>query len=247
MLSLIFILVGLCLVVYAFWPSQNTAQSQTKDEPKEQLPETQQTQFYGPIEIIYATQTGTAGRFARQLVQAGREQDIVCVAKCIDECSIEDLSQRETTAVFLVSTHYEGEPTDDMVPFWKSISKLKESTLLSKLGYTGFALGDQNYKYYNQTGRLLSKKLEELGGKILAPFGEGSNHAGRIEEYFEEWSIPLWNNLLPHLKSMTSEAAKSVWESSDPTSYTVLVDAPQEQNGSFSDVKYQPETEVHVC
>ena len=248
MLSLILILVGLAIVCYALWNTrQNHEEHSTIENPTTQtVRDTKEERaFYGPVSIYYASQTGTAARFAKNLVQDAKLNDIVCVARCIDECSLDDLKEKDKLAIFLISTHYEGEPTDDMVAFWKAFSKLKDTSLLSSLNYTGFSLGDLNYKYFNQMGRLLNKKLEELGAKKVYEFGEGSNHINRIEEYFEEWNIPLWNNMLPILSKINAEVANEIWDSSDPSSFIVsILHDNKPVIESTSDLKYQPETEV---
>lgn len=250
MLSLILIAVGIAILFFSWWTSKQAISERSGAEKVEEPEKNQIVQkktYYGPVTIYYATQTGTAGRFARQLVQEGKLQNVVCEAKCIDECKIDDLQNNDSVAVFLISTHYEGEATDDMVSHWKTMSKMKDPSIFSKLKFTGFSLGDQNYKFFNQMGRLFNKKLLSLGATELAPFGEGSNHAGQIEEHFEEWSIPLWNILHSHLSVLDEEAAFSIWESSDPNAFTIMFDAPESESliQSLTETKYQPETEVH--
>lgn len=114
---------------------------------------------------------------------------------------LEDLAS-SSTAVFLISTHYEGEPTDDFKTLFKQLSKEKDKELFKGVNYTGFALGDLNYKYYCRVGREVNAKLSDLGGNRIFPFGEGSNDKGEIDEMFEEWSIPLFPQILPLLRPL---------------------------------------------
>lgn len=248
MLSLVLIVVGLAIVCYAWWNARHDFTETPEGNTQVQAPpetQNQEKSLFGPVIVYYATQTGTAERFARTLIKEAKEHDIVCVSRCIDEFSIDELQKDDSICVFLISTHYEGEPTDDMSAIWKKMAKLKDSNLLKRLKYTGFSLGDQNYKYFNQMGRLFSKKLEDLGALKIADFGEGTNHAGQIEEHFEEWNIPLWNQLYPHLPKVSSDVAHSIWESSDPNSYTVLIDSTISSSGTSAS-KYQSETEKYL-
>ena len=70
----------------------------------------------------------------------------------------------------------------------------------------------------------MNKKLSQLGAKSLYPFGEGSNDQGRIDEAFEEWSIPVWNALYTSLPALSAAEASSIQAISDPTAYTVIPD-----------------------
>lgn len=249
MLSLILIVIGVLVVCYSLWLAdvrQNDHVSSV-NKPTGDSVAGDSGMILGTVIIYYATQTGTAANFAKTLVLEGKENGVVCIAKSIEECSIEDLRKPGTLAVFLVSTHYEGEPTDDMKVFWKEFSKLKASNMLTDLKYTGFGLGDINYKYYCQMARLLNNKLELLGASKVYAFGEGSNHQGRIEEYFEEWHIPLWNNLLPHLHPLAKSEAADIWANSDPEAFTIrILNSMPASRDSDSNI-YQSETLVGIC
>lgn len=249
MLSLILIVIGVAIVCYALWTGahfQHSDRTQGSNTSECSSEKREDPVFFGPIDIFYASQTGTAGKFAKSLVSEGKLNDVVCVAKNIQDCSVEELKQSKNLTIFLVSTHYEGEPTDDMVPFWREFSKLKGTDFLRNLKYTGFSLGDLNYKYYCRMGRLVNQKLKELGADHVYEFGEGSNHNGHIDEFFEEWYIPLWNNLIPHLGKLSQDQAQEIWESSDPNSYIIR---ETESKGPFQlniDGDFQLETSVEL-
>ncbi len=230
MLSALLIVAGLLLLVYGVYLQarlQASAGLASDPQPTAQQPVARQA-FRGPVSVYYATQTGTAGAFAKRLAAEAKSHGLVALIKNISACSLEAL-QTDRLAVFLVSTHYEGEPTDDMRAFWQAFSKLSQPRALQGLKYTGFALGDLNYKFYCQAGRLLNKKLEALGADRIYAFGEGSNDQGLIDEYFEEWTIPLWNALLPLAPLLSDSEARSLLAQTDPTNFLVrLSDAQTE-------------------
>lgn len=184
--------------------------------------------FRGPVSIYYATQTGTAGTFAKLLASEAKSHGIIALIKNISACSVEELKE-DRLSIFLISTHYEGEPTDDMRVFWQGFNKVSDPSVLKGLKYTGFALGDLNYKFYCQAGRLMNKKLEALGAERIYTFGEGSNDQGMIDEYFEEWTIPLWNALLLHTQPIPESQARALLAQADPMNFIVkLSDAQTE-------------------
>ena len=62
----------------------------------------------------------------------------------------EELSQSELS-LFVVSTHGEGDPTDNalrMHSFIKKAVRARENTLLKNLKYSVFGLGDRGYENF---------------------------------------------------------------------------------------------------
>lgn len=108
--------------------------------------------------------------------------------------------------MFLISTHYEGDPPDDASPFWDSFSVLNDKSLLSGNKYLMFALGDLTYKHYCGFGKTLSKKLTELGASLLYELGLGSNDRNTIESQFIKWREGIWTDLLATAPNNTSNA-----------------------------------------
>jgi len=102
-------------------------------------------------------------------------------------------------AIFVIATHYEGEPPDDAVPIWEKINALADPTMLSQLKYTGFALGDLTYKHYCGFGKNINRKLTELGATSIHEFGTGSNDQNKIETFFLKWKEGIWNDVLANV------------------------------------------------
>ena len=255
MLSVFFIIAGLIILLYSLYQfiRQKITQGANLEEVSRLViregiqPHSQSHIFRGPLTIYYATQTGTAAGFAKAIAKEGRHQGVVCVVKNIGECSVEELS-RQKHAVFLISTHYEGEPTDDMKEFWKGFNRLKPASILGGLKYTGFALGDLNYKLYCHMGRQLNSKLESLGAQSVYTFGEGSNDQGKIDEYFEEWVIPMWNPLIEILPVMDEKEALTILSQSDPSNFIASVSQKKEESqmSSANNLDYQIDTSTKV-
>lgn len=104
--------------------------------------------------------------------------------------------KKEPVSVFVMATHYEGDPPDDASPFWDNLSALSEPQLFSLNKYFIYALGDLTYKHYCGFGKSVSKKLTELGATLLYELGLGSNDRNTIEAQFIKWREGIWTELL---------------------------------------------------
>lgn len=108
--------------------------------------------------------------------------------------------------IFIMATHYEGEPPDDAVEWWDWVEATKKTGLPAAKGnkFTVFALGDLTYKYYCQMGKNTDAAMEALGLERVYDIGTGSNDQNNIEEFFEEWKINLWNKITDHIPNNKS-------------------------------------------
>jgi sulfite reductase alpha subunit-like flavoprotein len=264
-LSLLFIVSGVFLILYGVYSSSKNklkvkgdstdqektinSQSETQDAQAVSLPESRGYRvWYGPVAIYYSTQTGTAAKFAKNLCKELKESYILSSVSCISECSIAKLkSDINTLHIFIVATHYEGDSPDDMNRFWKELKSTSEKGLLQGLKYTGFALGDLNYKYFCQTGRLLNKKLEQLGGQIVYLFGEGSNDQGKIYEYFEEWAIPITASIVSHIEQLDPDSAQKLLNTLDDGTFTISLDDGSQSDPILEPSRFDPAVVVSKC
>ena len=98
--------------------------------------------------------------------------------------------------IFVIATHYEGDPPDNSVDAWDRLQKIEEPTYFSGMKYMFFALGDLTYKHYCGFGKNISKKLTECGGELIHTFGTGSNDQNKIEIPFIEWRDTIWTELV---------------------------------------------------
>lgn len=96
--------------------------------------------------IYYASQTGTAENFATILKKEAQSHHLI--ARIIN---LADLTQAQfleyKNSIFIMATHYEGDPPDNAVEFWSWFSNESKwgSEYLHGHKFTCFALGDTNY------------------------------------------------------------------------------------------------------
>lgn len=97
--------------------------------------------------IYFASQTGTAENFAT--IMKSEASDKGLEARIVDLADITLKPFLETkNCVFLMATHYEGDPPDNAAGFWKWFSDEGKwgSDMLNEHKFTVFALGDTSYE-----------------------------------------------------------------------------------------------------
>ncbi|KAI1725259.1 FAD binding domain-containing protein [Ditylenchus destructor] len=140
------------------------------------------------ILILYGSQTGTAeelaGRLAKDLTKYGKKALLMDP----EEIDVEDLpkiTEIENPLLLLcVATYGEGDPTDNAQALFEFLSN--NECDLSGLRYAVFGLGNKTYEHFNEVGKLMDKRLEELGAERVFELGLGDDDAN-LEEDFMRW------------------------------------------------------------
>lgn len=115
----------------------------------------QQKEPVGPkIEVYFGSQTGTAEEFAKAMSMEGR--DLGYDMHAVDLEKFEPDNMRGASAIFLLATYGEGDPTDNSKRMY---SWLKEATgeALKGLQFAVFGLGNTQYDEYNSMGKFFDK------------------------------------------------------------------------------------------
>lgn len=150
--------------------------------------------------VVYGSQTGTAEDFANRISRECRRYGMRALVVDPEEYSMEDLGRlREVErhlAVFVMATYGEGDPTDNALEFIDWIQQGDEDQLKG-INYTVFGLGNKTYEHYNSTGKLVDKRLSEMGATRVFELGLGDDDAN-IEEDFISWK----EQMFPHVKEL---------------------------------------------
>uniref|UniRef100_A0A158PCB9 NADPH--hemoprotein reductase n=1 Tax=Angiostrongylus cantonensis TaxID=6313 RepID=A0A158PCB9_ANGCA len=122
--------------------------------------------------IIYGSQTGTAeelsGRLAKDFSRYAKK---VCqITNCL--------------VIFCMATYGEGDPTDNAQQLYEYITTT--DTNFKGVKYAVFGLGNKTYEHFNAVGKLIDKRLEELGAERVFSLGLGDDDAN-LEEDFMRW------------------------------------------------------------
>jgi len=169
----------------------------------------------GHIFVYFGSQTGTAESFANQLQREGQEHGFMVHVVDLQDVKLSDLVREETTTegknvgIFLISTYGEGEPTDNSVSVVMDLKsrintideeeKKEDSrieSVLSRLHYSVFGLGNRQYEHFNAMGKFFDSSLEQVGASRILPIGIGDDDRD-LEGDFEAWKD---NVLWPSLK-----------------------------------------------
>ncbi|XP_070572971.1 S-adenosyl-L-methionine-dependent tRNA 4-demethylwyosine synthase TYW1-like [Ptychodera flava] len=170
------------------------------------------------LKIFFASQTGTAKRFAESFRQHATLNDIITEVIDLQNYEPEDNLSDETDArkicVFFVSSYIDGKPPEKTAWFFKWLEETSndfrvQKTLLKGMQYAVFGLGNSVYaENYNKVGKNLDKWLSALSASKVMEMGEGNENVtdsqnGGIEEDFLSWKEEFFKNMLPVLQGKT--------------------------------------------
>ncbi|KAG2053697.1 sulfite reductase subunit beta [Suillus hirtellus] len=154
-----------------------------------------------PLVVLYASDGGTAEKFAKRLANRGKARGLSTSIGTIDSMCIDTLSQEEYVA-FVTSVAGQGEPPQNGRTLFKALNAaaLRGEKPFSKLRYSVFALGDSHYwprpedaHYYNKPGKDLDARLEQLGGERFADIGLGDDQdADGPDTGYKVWEPLVW-------------------------------------------------------
>lgn len=156
-----------------------------------------------PCTVLYASETGTAQRFAEQLARNFR---LVFNTKlvCMDSYKIENLLSEKLVLV-VTSTFGSGQSPENGRTFASRLSKLASSNQdrqkqtpteialpnnMKNIRYSVFGLGNSSYEEFCGFGHFMNKHLANIGAKSLYPIGEGDELGGQ-KESFDLWSAEV--------------------------------------------------------
>lgn len=119
------------------------------------------------VTVLYGTQTGNGHGLSKKLSKKLEEVGLQVTMSSMSDFKPNNLKKLQNLLI-IVSTHGEGEPPDNAIPFYEFLHG-KRAPQVENLQYSVLALGDTSYEFFCQTGKDFDKRLEELGGKRLTP------------------------------------------------------------------------------
>jgi sulfite reductase (NADPH) flavoprotein alpha-component len=143
-----------------------------------------------PLLIGFGSQTGAAEQLAKRLSKEAAKNGFAVELHELNAIPLEKLSQH-SRFVIVTSTWGDGDPPDNAVEFWKSLSA-DSAPKLENLSYSVLALGDRNYSDFCGAGRKFDERLAALGAKrILARTDCDVDY----EAAATQWTSTIWSAL----------------------------------------------------
>lgn len=150
--------------------------------------------------VFFGSQTGTAEDYATKLSKELHSKFGLRVLNAdladFDYDNLLDLDP-DYLVFFVVATYGEGEPTDNAVEFFNWLDN--DADQMANLKYTVFSLGNSTYEFFNAVGIKLNEKLESLGAESFAPYGQGDDGVGTMDEDFLAWKEQCFDSLKNNL------------------------------------------------
>jgi sulfite reductase (NADPH) flavoprotein alpha-component len=119
------------------------------------------------VTVLFGSQTGNGQKLAKDLSRKLEERGFQVSLSSMIDFKPNSL-KKVSNLLILVSTHGEGDPPDNALPFYEFLHS-KRAPRLEDLRYSVLALGDSSYEFFCKTGKDFDRRLEELGGKRLSP------------------------------------------------------------------------------
>jgi sulfite reductase (NADPH) flavoprotein alpha-component len=119
------------------------------------------------ITVLFGSQTGNSQRLAKVVSGKLEAQGFQVTLSSMSNFKTNTIKKVQNLLI-VVSTHGEGDPPDNALPFYEFIYS-KRAPRLEELRYSVLSLGDSSYEFFCKTGKDFDQRLEELGGTRLSP------------------------------------------------------------------------------
>ncbi len=116
-----------------------------------------------PAMIYFATETGNSKGLSLQMMKAIKAAGYKVKTSAVNRLKVKDINP-DTIAIFIVSTHGEGDPPESALPFFEDLQNANDGQL-SGLNYAVAGLGDSSYEIFCGAAVRLDKELQRLGAK----------------------------------------------------------------------------------
>uniref|UniRef100_A0A8D0G5V9 Methionine synthase reductase n=1 Tax=Sphenodon punctatus TaxID=8508 RepID=A0A8D0G5V9_SPHPU len=145
--------------------------------------------------LLYATQKGQAKSIAEEICHQAGEHGFEADIHCVSECDKYNLEREKDPLVIVVSTTGTGDPPDTAVKFVKEIrNKTLPADHFSHLHYGLLGLGDSEYTFFCNGGKVIDRRLRELGAHHFYETGLADDSVG-LELVVDTWIDGLWGAL----------------------------------------------------
>ncbi len=212
--------------------------------------------------IVYITQSGNAKKVADRVAETFTAHNISSEVKNASQIKVKSL--KDYTHIFMaVSTYGDGEAPDTALGFHKDLHS-KKAPDLSHTQFAVFALGDETYEKFCQTGIEVDAQLAQLGSirmhDIFLADTDFADHMGQwadalVQKLQHSTSAPTNTGVVSDVSNTQTQA---IFDQSTPYTASVLnifnLHAPESNKQTYhieldldtSGITYQPGDAVGV-
>ncbi|NXX82363.1 MTRR reductase, partial [Urocolius indicus] len=175
--------------------------------------------------LLYATQKGQAKAIAEEIWQQAGAHGLEADMHCISEMDKYNLETEKDPVVIVISTTGTGDPPDTARKF---VKKIQDRTLppdhFVHLQYGLLGLGDSEYTFFCNGGKIVDRRLQELGAQHFYDTGLADDCVG-LELVVDPWIDGLWLALKEAFllqkekEGMNSDAVSSSLSSAPPVEH----------------------------
>jgi len=169
-----------------------------KEEKTEQSVAIEKKEEGLELNIVYATQKGTAKKFAAQFYsEAQKHPGIKPILSNVKDFDFDELHNTKYI-VFVVSTYTDGEATDDAKAFYQLLEDTAADhrvpkSFMSGVRYAIFGCGNSVYgSNFNKVARQIDEYMGGLSAKRIWPTGMGDYDSGEMDQQFKKWTNAFW-------------------------------------------------------
>ncbi len=153
------------------------------------------------LNILYASQTGNGEFLAQGLAQRAEQAGLTVQLQSLNEFRLPGLKKLEH-AVFVMSTHGEGDPPDDAIDLFEFLASSR-APKLAGLKFRVLSLGDSSYEKFCECGRELETLLLAQGAST---FGDRVDCDVEYETDAQAWSEQVLDWGKQHLGTAADQA-----------------------------------------
>ena len=146
------------------------------------------------LNVLYGSQTGNAQSIAEDIF-AEVSRDREASLQTLNAAKKLHLTEEPLVFVIVCSTTGNGDPPENAESWWRSVKlKATPTDAFQNVHFAVLGLGDTNYDKFAHMGKVIDKRLEELGGHRFLPLhsaDEATNMEEIVTQFRSQLSIAL--------------------------------------------------------